>query len=993
LVNIYNLFLEQTKDNEENIAIIYDGTEYSYAYLLEEIKNISEKLQINGLIEGEVVALYMTCSFLSVASLLAIWKLGAAVLPFDENTPKIRCQNYLEQSKAKMILTEKDKLLNIQVCNVNESLKNENIAYIMFTSGSTGNPKGVKISGKNIESLIAAWQEFYGLLDFLPRVLQLSSISTDMFIGNLLKSLFFSGTLIIVNKEDRLNLASMVQVFDKYKPNLIEFIPSYMRLVLEQVIENSLGTTFLKQIVVGGEACSQLDYKWMIANFPLARVVNGYGLTECTIESVVYETKNMDDRIDEQRMLIGKPLNNTHVFVVNSNLELISDGECGELLIGGDGVAEGYLDEAMDKGKFIRFKGINCYRTGDTVQKMSSGDLLFLGRNDEQIQVNGYRVELSEINGVLGEISGVKEAVALNVGKDSFKPQVVAFVVATLDKKSILAEIILKLPEQMVPTEIILLDSLPRTVSGKIDRQALISSLKTKMHEEKENYQPKNVIIAILGEVLEKPLFMDRSIGAQGADSLAMIRILHKLKQQEFNAKISDIYATNSINSFIDLMILSKEQEPLIQYSCKRELISAELIKTKLGELRQSEIVFFNKLILSGVEKILDLESFKASFRTIQREKYNIDYLLFNDKSFNELAEKHFCLLKEQDLLRSTLNVEDKLAWLVFKLPEDILPILVDLSDYHFEQSQILSMLPFIKEYYLIKDKLSRFPYRHLFVKISDNKFMFVFCMDESIHNKVGADIVKSYFSLGKLDNTVQYEEYLKLLKKGSLLSEEDIVKEFRLKEFNNAVESFPEYSLEQIRLYNYEFVLDKQKDSYTQSLEIFKKISNNLFELDVPFFMVQDTRAYQDGIFSKTIGEFTDFIPCVLSLGGTFEKLINDINFLRKKATLTFTNMKSFKWFSVRYTHPIIKKFASNVKLEREGMEKIVVFHYRTEVDDSTELYSTENIKQNMHSSWPTAITFNFAQSGDKLFLSSYLPCDKNRWLEIVREIEDGKI
>ena len=626
-MKIFDFFANTAKQNKDSIAVICEDKEYTYSSLLETVDNITEELKLAGVSEGEIIALHMKSSFLSVASLLAVWKIGASVLPFDEDTPELRARDYLLQAKSKMILTVRNGVLHKEVLSIEQPYKKVGIAYVMFTSGSTGKPKGAIISCNNILSLVETWKNFYGLSDFSPRVLQLSSISTDMFMGNLIKSLFFAGTLIIVNKEDKLNLNSTVKIINKYKPNIIESIPSYVRLLLEQLRDNSVDVSFLKQIVVGGEACSRQDYKWLIDNFPHARVINGYGLTECTIESVVYETKQMEDRAEDQPMLIGVPFKNTQICILNGDLELVKDGERGELLVGGEGVSLGYMDEKMNEGKFIIFNGVKYYRTGDIVQKTSSGELLFLGRDDDQVQISGYRVELSEINRALAEIDGVVDAVALNVVNNIFSPKIVAFVVSKLEKQIILNAMMSKLPEQMIPLEIVMIDSLPKTMSGKIDRQSLTVSFNAKLAEANENKQVENPIVTILEEVLGKKVLMDVSIAEQGADSLAMIKILYKLKQQGFSAKIADIYSTKSVNDFIELLSVPTSKDVSIKYSAKDEAIDAFFMKNTLTELRQKEILFLNKLIQGGMDNQVDLELWKTSFRAIQREKYNIDYI------------------------------------------------------------------------------------------------------------------------------------------------------------------------------------------------------------------------------------------------------------------------------------------------------------------------------------------------------------------------------
>ncbi len=990
----FKKFEEKANCNPESVAIIYAKKEYTYKYLLETIEVIYKEIVSLGINEGDIVALKMRCSFMAVAYFLAIWRIGATVITIDEDTPELRIDFYVEQAKVKLIIAENDGIFHKKLSGKESVNFGKRIAYLMFTSGSTGTPKAVQISYDNIVSLMDAWQDFYKLDSFSPKVLQLSSISTDMFIGNLIKSLFWAGTLIIVNKEDKLNLSYLVEIINIYKPNIVESTPSYIRLLLEATKTSLINTDFIRQIIFGGEACSRSDFGWAVVSFPKARVINGYGLTECTIESVVYEAKSMAELEGiRSQMLIGSPLKNTQVLVVNDSLVEVQEEIRGELLIAGEGVSFGYLDEKMNEEKFVFIKDKKWYRTGDMVQKMSSGDLLFLGREDDQVQVNGYRIELAEINRVSLEINGVKEAVVLNVSQSIFVPRLVIFIVSEVDRKVLFAEMKSKLAEQMIPSDILYFEILPKTIGGKIDRQALISLFWKQNELSNSDNSWSNQIILIIEDVLGKKIVMDKSIVEQGADSLSMIRIMYKLQKIGFSTKIADMYSADSITSFLRLVSSSGSKEVAYKYSTKDKPLVADFIKTKLSELRQREIEYFNRLIESGIEDRIDLEPWRLNFRNMYREKYSIDYLWCNDYSFDVLNERHNCLLSEQQLLRASLVTNhNKFYWAVFKMPDKVSSVVIDLSELSLNEAQIMKMLPFIKEYYLAKDRLKDFPYRHIFVRVTNTRYLFVFCMDESIHNKVGADILKSYFFLGSIGNNVQYEEYLKLLRNCSLLNEEEIVREFKLDEFNRAVSDFPKYLLNNLSLYEHAFDLEDNQDSLMQSLEIFSKITKMLIDIDTPFFMVQDTRAYQEGRFVKTIGEFTDFIPCVFRKGMNVEELFDEINFIRKKAAKTLTNFKSLKWLNYMYKHPTIHEGTSNVSLKKELLEPFIVFHYRTEVDESTELYSTIDGKWT-NNTWPSAITFSLATKGDKLILSAYLPCSKDEWGKILREINDGKV
>jgi len=973
---LFNIFKKYVKLQPKEIAIIFKDLEISYLELFNEVNSLTQKM-----LEQEVVgpvALVMDKSVLAISSMLACWNLGLSFLPTDSSFPKVRINQYLSIAGCSHSINSDGDV---------ETISSEDASsydgYIMFTSGSTGEPKPVQVSVENIRSLINAWSNYYELPTFIPKVLQVASISTDVFIGDMLKALFFGGTLILADGNAKKDIRNVVSIIEKHLPNIIESTPVYIRLILEAV-KNEEVRKSLKQIIVGGEACSVGDYKWLVQNYPNARVVNGYGVTECTIESVVYETNDIES-IKGENMPIGKPLENTNVYVVDKDMNPIDSNVVGELLIGGSGVSRGYLDAVLNNDKFVLFKNEIVYRTGDRASRRVDGEMIYHGRLDDQVQVNGYRVELGEVESIISSIIDVNDVVVLKEDR-SRTDEIVAFVKTALSLDELELKIKGILPGYMLP-KVFVVASISRMLNGKVDRQKMLSLADNDscIQSYKGN---TSKIIEIIEEVLGNKINMNISLLDQGADSLIVIKILHKLKQIGFIVSIADVYSAVSVLSFVNNLLEEKKNHEIKYEINNKGYLEKGTIKQFLKELRQKEIVFFNRLLVAGSEKIINLDLWGNSFRKVHRHVYSIEYVLIEDVSKEAVIERHFLLLQQQELLRSSFN-NSPLSWNIYNCTDNISPIILDLRAYSINESQVLGMFPFIKEYFLVKDKLSNFPYRHFLVQIEANKYIFVFCMDESIHNKVGADILKNYMFGLNAENTVQYSEYLDILHKGPLLSNEEVAGRFQLMKFVDAMKAFPKYSQKDLNLYEHEFKLGNTKDSYAQSLHIFQKMLKYLFKAHVPFFMVQDTRVFQNNKFRRTIGEFTDFIPCIAELSESYEELLLKLNSLRKEAVDNLVNIKFLKWSnSDKYEYKSIRKFTDSFRMEKEGTDSVVAFHYRTEYDDSAELYPIND--QTETASWIRGVTFNFSVREDKLYFRAYLPCDIKGWEDMLGAINE---
>ncbi len=426
--------------------------------------------------------------------MLAILKSGKAYLPLDPTYPKDRLQQIIEDSGATVCLCiEKEKdffvsvrakvLLSDQDYKIDSepAVTRSNIACVLYTSGSTGKPKGVCLTHAGLINLLK-WQKIQSKLNIGTRTLQFCHLSFDAAFQEIFVPLCTGGTLLIIDDDIRLDAHNLLDFIDRESVNRI-FLPFVTLQYLTEAAEvTKRFPTSLEEVISGGE---QLKITPQIAGFFSAlqecMLVNGYGPTETSVCVSVF---NLKGNVHDWPILppIGKPIINADIFILNSDLQLLPEGTPGEICISGIGLAEGYLNRPdLTSEKFVQWqhpeKGLlKIYRTGDLAKYHPDGNLEFLGRIDDQIKIRGNRVEPGEIEVVLTQLEGVKQAVVVAREDIPGQKKLIAYIVSSDDNKDILAlreGIDRQLPDFMMPSAFIWLDELPKTTSGKVDKKAL----------------------------------------------------------------------------------------------------------------------------------------------------------------------------------------------------------------------------------------------------------------------------------------------------------------------------------------------------------------------------------------------------------------------------------------------------------------------------------------------------------------------------------------
>ncbi len=471
----------------ERVAVESGRSRLSYGELSARSNRLSRRLRSLGVGPEQLVGLCVERSAEMVVALLAIVKAGGAYVPLDPQFPKERIGFMLQDSGAKVLITESH-LLGLApaggtrvVCldteewqqesseAVESSVGPENLVYVIYTSGSTGKPKGVEITHRSVVNLLASMQVEPGV-EVGDRLLAVTTVSFDIAGLELYLPLVSGGQVIIAPRGVVGDGAALAELLECSKANLMQATPVTWRLMLDAGWRGRAGM----KILCGGEALPlELAHRLLETG---AEVWNLYGPTETTIWSTVERLEMGADVV-----AIGRPVANTQIYLLDENRQLVPAGVNGEMYIGGEGVARGYWRRPELTGeRFMEnpFRGgQRMYRTGDVARWRRDGRLEYLGRADHQVKIRGYRIELGEIESALEQIPEIRQAVAIVREDVAGDPRLIAYVVtrnrADADPRVLRETLQAQLPDYMIPAAFVTLDAFPLTANQKVDRKAL----------------------------------------------------------------------------------------------------------------------------------------------------------------------------------------------------------------------------------------------------------------------------------------------------------------------------------------------------------------------------------------------------------------------------------------------------------------------------------------------------------------------------------------
>ncbi len=678
--NIVNVFRDQVRANPDRISLVCRDQQISYLELDKRTDLVASYLVEKGIKKGDIVAIIVQKSFDTIESILSVLKTGAAYLPIESNLPVNRIDSILRDVQSKVIITNnftiksqklsltrlksynnprnfnsreknnncfdykknnklyvdlserdiiildevisftKDKSLNC----VEQALSGDNNAYIMYTSGSTGMPKGTIISHENV--LRTVCNTNYINISREDNILQLSNYAFDGSVFDIFGSLLNGAKLCLVEDMQVIQTELLQEQINRHQISIFFATTA----LFNNLIKTLTNIRSVQKIMFGGEKVSYETTKQALEKLGKGRIQHMYGPTEATVYSTFYPVDNIDS--DADTIPIGKPIDFSSVYILDQNINRLPVGVTGEMYIGGDRLSKGYLNNVELTAKHFIENGHGelIYKTGDFGKFLSNGNVEFVKRKDNQIKLRGYRIELAEIEKVLVSHSKIRESIVILVSNNELNKYLCAYIVALdIEEKELRKYLLSYLPEYMIPSRYVFIDKFPLNANGKIDRKQLP---KPQGNLSKPLSYSSNLIDDKLKSIWAEILGIDYNMLSPSSDffelgghSLMATFLISRISK-EFNVKMS----LNELFTDSTLSNISK-------------IISSSSNTYKL-EMRKAEKSEFYKAFPSQ-KRLFSIQNLSPS-----NKDYNIPVIItFKNKlditrfeyAFNKLIERH----------------------------------------------------------------------------------------------------------------------------------------------------------------------------------------------------------------------------------------------------------------------------------------------------------------------------------------------------------------
>jgi len=767
---IHELFEEQVEKTPDNIAVMYGDKQLTYRELNEKSNQLARVLREKRVVPDSIVGIMLERSLEMMVGIMGILKAGGAYLPIDPEYPMDRIEYMLQDSGAKLLLTqanllnklslgcetfilEEDKFISEDVSNLERSSSSNDLIYIIYTSGSTGKPKGVMLSHKGVVNYINwAIKSYIGNECYSFPLF--TSVSFDLTVTSIYTPLI-TGNRLIIYKDDEKQLL-IEKVIESNAVQIVKLTPAHLQLIKGKDCSKS----GIKRIIVGGDQLICQLVKEIQHNFGNdCEIFNEYGPTEATVGCTLYKYDLEED--NGIAVPIGVPASNMKIYILNKDNSPQPIGIPGELYISGDGLARGYINhpeltaEKFFKNPFVQ--GERIYKTGDLAKWLPDGNIEFLGRIDHQVKIRGYRIELGEIESFLLKHPGIKEAVVIAKEDGNGSKYLCAYIAG--EKEFVLGELrehlSKELPDYMIPLYFVQLESIPLTPNGKLDRKALPEP-NVSMMAGAEYEAPRNGIEEKLVKIWQEVLGVEKigindsffELGGHSLKATSMAAKIHK----ELNVEVplKEIFSTPTIKGLSGYIAVSKHSKyKAIEAVDERDYYPVSTAQNRLWILKQANDndTSYNMTQIVSIEGKLDRKMVEAAFK--------------------KLIERH-------EILRTSF--EHVNAMPVQKVNKDVKP---DISYTEVKEGIDGIITSFIKPFDLKKAPLIRV----LFIQIEKDRHIMAFDMHHIISDGLSMNIITKEFaelyqSRELPEQRIQYKDYCVwhngLLESGTLKSQEE---------------------------------------------------------------------------------------------------------------------------------------------------------------------------------------------------------------------------
>ncbi|TAF08889.1 MAG: amino acid adenylation domain-containing protein, partial [Nostocales cyanobacterium] len=604
---LHQLFAEQVEKTPDAVAVVFASEQLTYRELNNKANQVAHYLRSLGVGADVLVGISVERSVEMLVGILGILKAGGAYVPLDPDYPRDRLEYMLSDSQVSILLTQEKCLESLpphsaQVICLDRDWENiatasqenpvinntsANLAYVIYTSGSTGKPKGTLINHSHVVRLFAATDAWYKFnQDDVWTMFH--SYAFDFSVWEIWGALLYGGKLVIVPYMVTRSPESFYELLSQERVTVLNQTPSAFRQLIQAEAATTAKTIHLRYVIFGGEALEiQSLQPWFERHGDqLPQLVNMYGITETTVH-VTYRPLSKAD-LNSAASVIGCPIPDLQVYVLDENLQPVPVGITGEMYVGGDGVARGYLNRPdLTEQRFIPNpfrEGTKLYRTGDLARYLANGELEYLGRIDNQVKIRGFRIELGEIEATLAAHPDIWETVVVVREDEPGNKRLVAYVVSntgitptSAELRQFLGE---QLPSYMIPSVFVSLQSLPLTSNGKIDRRALPAPDSARPELENIFVAPRTseeqILAAIWSRVLDvAQVGIHDNFFALGGDSIRSIQVLSQAREQGLNLTVKQLFQYQTIAELVQGLKAENQEISKLQLTQPFSLVAA----------------------------------------------------------------------------------------------------------------------------------------------------------------------------------------------------------------------------------------------------------------------------------------------------------------------------------------------------------------------------------------------------------------------------------
>jgi len=759
------LFEEQVEKLVNHNAICFKEKEFTFTELNAKINQLANYLrEVKDIQQGDFVVVKLPRSENMIIALMAVIKAGGAYIPVEPQYPGERIDFIVKDSKCKFLIDEdvlhsiSDELNSFSKENPQNTNKITDLAYVLYTSGSTGNPKGCMITHEGVTNRIDwMWNTYnYSANDI---ILQKTTFTFDVSVWEIFMPLCWGAKMVLCEQADISSPLRILNLIEAQNVTSLHFVPSMLNTFISSLADTEKifdKLTSLRAVITSGEALTSKTVNDWYTKIAIAPIYNLYGPTEASIDVTYFNTAKGDEIIP-----IGKPIWNTQVYILNDSAEVQPIGLIGEICLAGKGLALGYLNNPeLTNQKFVDnpfIPGEKMYKTGDLGMWLPDGNIEYLGRKDFQVKIRGFRIELEEIENALNKHSQIINSVVLDhTNETNGDKYLVAYLVTNtqLVKEELNIWLGNKLPTYMIPSNFVVVDEIPLTNSGKVDRNKLRNINGVSVKTTVEYVAPQNDLEKKLASIWEEMLHISKigiledffTLGGHSLSATHLSNVINK----EFNVKINlrDVFENRNIQSLAKKISESNtaifQEIKKVPENTDYVLSSGQKRLWLLSQLNDASVALnmYKVFTLNGV---LDIAVFKEAFLSVLKRHESLRTVFRLDE--NGIVKQY---IKSFDQSLLNLTIEDFRSQ---QYTQDVI------------DTKIIEEIN--QSFNLEEDSLLRLKLYH----IKDNQWMFSFVMHHIISDGLSMNIltkefVSNYQNLAKQNSVnlpelrIQYKDY-----------------------------------------------------------------------------------------------------------------------------------------------------------------------------------------------------------------------------------------